>query len=140
MKFFFALDGSHTSEFALEFVKKSGFLKKSEAYLFHSIPTLHLITKSAYEKLIEQEAYQAAKEYLEEKKAELETICKKVEILIYFGDPKETILEASQDVKPDLIVMGTKGLTGLTRVLIGSVAQHIIAHSKIPVLVVPHQD
>jgi nucleotide-binding universal stress UspA family protein len=36
----------------------------------------------------------------------------------------------------DLIVMGTKGRTGLKRFLIGSVADGVVRHSHCPVLVV----
>jgi nucleotide-binding universal stress UspA family protein len=36
----------------------------------------------------------------------------------------------------DLIVMGTKGRTGLKRFLIGSVADGVVSHSHCPVLVV----
>ena len=36
----------------------------------------------------------------------------------------------------DLIVVGTLGKTGLDRFLLGSVAENVIRHSKIPVLVV----
>jgi nucleotide-binding universal stress UspA family protein len=36
----------------------------------------------------------------------------------------------------DIIVMGSLGKTGLDRLLLGSVAENMVRHSKIPVLVV----
>jgi nucleotide-binding universal stress UspA family protein len=39
--------------------------------------------------------------------------------------------------KPDLIVMGTKGASGLKRILIGSNTMNVIAKTKVPVLVIP---
>jgi len=39
--------------------------------------------------------------------------------------------------KPDLIVMGTKGASGLKKLLIGSNTVKVIAHTKLPVLVIP---
>ena len=39
--------------------------------------------------------------------------------------------------KPDLIVMGTKGASGLKRILIGSNTVNVIAKTKVPVLVIP---
>jgi len=38
----------------------------------------------------------------------------------------------------DLIVIGTHGRTGVSRLLIGSVAEKVVRHSSCPVLVVPH--
>jgi len=38
---------------------------------------------------------------------------------------------------PDLIVMGTKGASGLKKILIGSNTMHVIANTKLPVLVIP---
>lgn len=39
--------------------------------------------------------------------------------------------------QPDLIVMGTKGASGLKRILIGSNTVNVIAKTKVPVLVIP---
>jgi universal stress protein A len=38
----------------------------------------------------------------------------------------------------DLIVIGTHGRTGVSRLLIGSVAEKVVRHASCPVLVVPH--
>ena len=38
----------------------------------------------------------------------------------------------------DLIVIGTHGRTGMSRLLLGSVAEKVVRHSSCPVLVVPH--
>lgn len=50
--------------------------------------------------------------------------------------PSEGIIEVAEDNNADLIVMGTKGMTGLSHILLGSVAENVVRHSKIPVLVV----
>jgi nucleotide-binding universal stress UspA family protein len=36
-----------------------------------------------------------------------------------------------------MIVIGTHSRTGIDRLLMGSVAEHVIRHSEVPVLVVP---
>lgn len=53
------------------------------------------------------------------------------------GHPTEDILKTAETWKADLIVMGTHGRTGLKHLLMGSVAEYIIHHSKVPVLIVP---
>jgi len=51
--------------------------------------------------------------------------------------PSEGIIQTAEDWGADLIVMGTHGRTGLKHLLLGSVAEHVIRHSKIPSLIVP---
>lgn len=52
------------------------------------------------------------------------------------GTPRTVILDVAGEVQADLIVMGTHGRTGLTHVFFGSVAEHVVRHSRIPVLTV----
>ena len=49
----------------------------------------------------------------------------------------EGILEEAAEVKPDWIILGRHGLTGLARLLMGSVTARVIGHSPVNVLVVP---
>lgn len=53
------------------------------------------------------------------------------------GHPTEEIIKTAETWEADLIVIGTHGRTGLKHLLMGSVAQQVLHHSKIPVLVVP---
>jgi nucleotide-binding universal stress UspA family protein len=55
------------------------------------------------------------------------------------GDPPVAIVEQAQSGRFDLIVMGTHGRTGRERQLIGSVAEHVVRSSRVPVLTV-HAD
>ena len=55
------------------------------------------------------------------------------------GFPKNEIVMIAKDWQADLIVMGTHGRTGLSYLLMGSVAEYVIKHAKIPVMVVPFQ-
>lgn len=60
----------------------------------------------------------------------------RVEHLLKEGDPAAEILEAAQEVKADIIVMGTHGRTGLARLLMGSVAEHVLRKASCPVMTV----
>lgn len=53
------------------------------------------------------------------------------------GDPAEELLKLGRDAGFDLIVMGTVGKSGITRFLLGSVAEKVVLHTHVPVLVVP---
>ena len=50
--------------------------------------------------------------------------------------PSEAILEAAGKFKCDAIVMGSHGRTGVVALLLGSQTQKVLAHSKLPVIVV----
>ena len=52
------------------------------------------------------------------------------------GDPRQVLLEVAQDVRADLIVMGSHGLTGITKLMLGSVSSHVVTHAPCSVLVV----
>jgi nucleotide-binding universal stress UspA family protein len=56
--------------------------------------------------------------------------------LIEEGTPQEVINAIANERKVDLIIMGTHGRTGLNHLFMGSVAEYVIRHSKIPVMVV----
>src|SRR5260370_33081940 len=60
----------------------------------------------------------------------------RVETKLVEGNPAKEILRAAREFKPELIVMGTHGRTGLSRLLMGSVAQAVVAKSPFPVLTV----
>lgn len=52
------------------------------------------------------------------------------------GPPGHTIAEFARKREYDLIVMGTHGRTGLSRVFMGSVAERVVRHASCPVLTV----
>lgn len=49
----------------------------------------------------------------------------------------QTIVERAEELQPRLIVMGTRGLTGVRSALLGSVSHHVGSHADVPVLTVP---
>lgn len=52
------------------------------------------------------------------------------------GDPAHEILAATADHGADLVVMGSRGLSGLERLLLGSVARNVLSHAHCSVLIV----
>jgi nucleotide-binding universal stress UspA family protein len=66
--------------------------------------------------------------------AEKESV--KATSLLAKGRPFDQIVHLAKEQNMDLIVMGTYGLRGAERILIGSVAERVIEYSPCPVLVV----
>lgn len=50
------------------------------------------------------------------------------------GEPASTIAKVAEEEDVDLIVMGTHGRTGLSRLLMGSVAEAVVRRARCPVL------
>ena len=56
--------------------------------------------------------------------------------LVVYGDPRDAILEAAANVHAGLIVMGTHGRRGVSRFVIGSVAENVVRRAPCPVLTI----
>lgn len=54
-----------------------------------------------------------------------------------YGSTADGIIDCAAEFNADLIVVGTQHRSGFDRLLMGSVAEHVVRHSKVPVLVVP---
>jgi nucleotide-binding universal stress UspA family protein len=57
---------------------------------------------------------------------------------VLVGDPAERILWATEHWRPQLVLMGTHGRTGLAHLLVGSVAEEVVRKAHVPVLVTKH--
>ena len=58
----------------------------------------------------------------------------RVRRMLVEGDPGAAILDVAREEKVDLIVISTHGRTGLTRLLMGSVAEYVVRHAPCGVL------
>ena len=56
--------------------------------------------------------------------------------LLLYGQPHDRIVRTARARHVDLVVMGTRGRTGLSRVFLGSVAERVIRTAPCPVLTV----
>lgn len=55
---------------------------------------------------------------------------------LLLGLPSQAILEATRKAGADLIVIGTRGLSGIRHLLLGSTAERVVQHAECPVLTV----
>ncbi len=63
-----------------------------------------------------------------------------VEAAVREGYPATVIEEEAERQQADLIVIGTRGLTGLKHLLLGSIAERVVQKSRCPVLTVKIPD
>jgi nucleotide-binding universal stress UspA family protein len=59
------------------------------------------------------------------------------DVVVKEGTPQDVIVSYAEETDVDQIVMGTRGLAGIKRMLLGSVADGVIRRSSVPVNVVP---
>jgi nucleotide-binding universal stress UspA family protein len=62
---------------------------------------------------------------------------KVTETVRLMADPADAVLEAARETDVDILVLATHGRRGVTRALLGSVAEKIVRHADRPVLVLP---
>jgi nucleotide-binding universal stress UspA family protein len=62
-----------------------------------------------------------------------------IEAHLAFGKPDQEIVRLSEELGADLVVVGSRGLGGLRRALMGSVSDSVVQHARCSVLVVREQ-
>lgn len=90
--------------------------------------------------IMPQEALIVLKKEAEQTLDELAAMYNGKELMKFMPEgthPADDIIKTAENWEADLIVIGTHGRTGLKHLLMGSVAENIVRHSKIPVMVVP---
>jgi len=59
-----------------------------------------------------------------------------VELEVPIGVPSQSILRTAEEIGADLVVVGTRGLTGFAHLLLGSTAERVVQRARCPVLTV----
>jgi len=135
------LDGSELAERALEHIKiVTEGCRAPKVVLLQVIPWPAHPAHTLSDELIRSEGEKAetdARDYLARVAGSLKADGIAVEIDIAHGGAAEAILDYAKKNKVDLIVMSTHGRSGVSRWFFGSVAERVLRHSAIPVLIVP---
>lgn len=130
-----ALDSSELSERVVQTLDEFKLQPETKVVLTHVIPPLEPdLERPADQPQVEREAgfWQIEKE-LQIYQAGLP--CQS-ELEIVLGDPAEEIIRLANIHQAVLIVIGSRGLTGLDRILQGSVSSQVVADAPCSVLVV----
>jgi nucleotide-binding universal stress UspA family protein len=136
-KILVAIDDSDASEKVAAAALDIGKPLEAEVTLLSVVDTNFIVTDGV---VTPQEIAESI--HLALKKNQLRIIEKspagnKVKAHVEQGKPWEVIIEKAKNWGADLIVIGTHGRTGLKYLLMGSVAEKVLRHSTLPVLIIP---
>ena len=143
-KILYPTDFSEDAKKALEYVKKLKMAGTEDVVILHVMESSHIEamttscewmegdTEKCIEKM-EERLKKEAKNKLNEIAKELSVNTKTV---LKIGKPFMEILKTAEEEKVSLIVMGSHGMGKIEELLIGSVTENVIRHTKVPVLVV----
>lgn len=144
-KILLAVDGSETSIKAANQAKKIAEAFDSEIMILSVAhePELHIYTEGAYLPNVKEEqkrillarkmACEKLAKSLAEEKAEKGI---KVDYKVVEGRPSDEIIKESSESKYDLIVLGSRGITGVKRFILGTVSSKVANNSSCSVLIV----
>jgi nucleotide-binding universal stress UspA family protein len=90
--------------------------------------------------LISKEIFAAAEQQMAKVSAAATQAGIQAETAMLGGNPYEAIVEAAVKRESDLVVIGSHGRTGLQKLIMGSVAERVVALSPSAVLVVKRSD
>lgn len=134
------MDGSEQAEAALEHAIAE--FPESDLVVLHVIdpsePGFTAMPGSPGDMFYSEEWYERAQEEAEElfDRARETAGDVEVETVTEVGKTSRTILEYAEERGVDHIVIGSSGHTGVSRVLLGSVAERVVRRASVPVTVV----
>jgi len=79
--------------------------------------------------------HQAVERAVAEPRQVFEEAGHRVTVTHRFGNPADEILSEVEEWRPELVVVGRRGLTAPGRWLLGSVSDRLVHHASVPVLV-----
>lgn len=130
-------DFSKNANYAIKYANEFALLTDSKVILLHVV--IPLVGKYNIIPGIVAENNAIENNDSQKKLLELSTKYLKGEniTMIKFGDPVDEILQTAKENKADIIIMGTRGASGLQKILFGSNTVEVVSKSEIPVLAIP---
>ena len=136
------VDDSPYSEAAVERVRTMTWPAGTTVTVVRSLPPMVMAVPEIYALMTEQ-MQQVKKDQLAANERHVRDVARRLSAAglaargrALDGDPRATLLEIAHEEKADLIVVGSHGRTGLGKLLMGSVASHVVTHAPCSVLVV----
>jgi nucleotide-binding universal stress UspA family protein len=132
-----ATDGSKPAERASDFAASLALRYRAKVTVVHAfIPVPAYLGEPTYNRAL-YETLDTAQALVEDAADRLHELgVNAVETEFIEGPPANVILGVAETRKPDLIVIGARGLSTWQGILIGSVSQAVVQRAECPVLVV----
>lgn len=132
-----AVDGSESSKGAIELAKNLALNGITKSVTMISVATFSPVPLEALEFVVAEPNHleQVAKAVVEKGAADLAKDGVKVETVVVNGDPGLLITQYAHDNKFDLILMGSRGLSGVKGMVLGSVSHTVLHTAHCPVLI-----
>ena len=130
-----ALDGSDLSDQVIKALFNLQLHAETQVVLTHVIANLGTTPEIAADRP-QAETESIPYQYLEQLQSYQSQLPCKSEIEIVTGDPADEIVRLANIHQADLIVIGSRGLTGVNRILQGSVSGQVVADAHCSVMVV----
>ncbi len=140
MRILLAVDGSEYSIGAAKFLTHLNLGNEDEItvlHVIHYVPLLHEI--DTYQDIIFEIKQEIAPKILDQAMDILKKTEAKLSTTIKEGEAEKLIIDAAIDAGADIIVMGAKGLKGLTSFIVGSTTRSVVINSPISVLAIKRQ-
>lgn len=137
-KIMVAADFSAESDNALEHALDIARHTDAEIVLVHACPVIEpdeLLQPSQDWARLMSDKLAANRALLEEMRVRVSGQGVRVSHMVIDDEPAQGIIEAAEQLGADLIAMGTRGRTGVERIMLGSVAERVIRNSPVNVLV-----
>src|SRR6056297_1422823 len=133
------IDGSPQSDAALEYALEE--FEDTEITVLNVIDPIEAgytsqATVPGYSEEWFEQSKAAADELFEDAQAAADEYGVDLATATEVGRPSRTIVSYAEDNDVDQIVMGSHGRSGVTRILLGSVAENVVRRSPIPVTIV----
>ena len=135
-KIILATDGSPDSQRAVEYARDLAVQHDARVIIVHAFEPISSIWGDAIQEEHIKKRISKGEQVTASAKQNLQEAGVTSEVEILEGPPADAILRVVDTYDPDLIVMGTRGLTEPTSLLLGSVSHRVLAHNPVPVLLV----
>ncbi|BDV01840.1 universal stress protein [Thermodesulfomicrobium sp. WS] len=129
------VDGSDSSRNAAKYASHLLNVRNPVLYLLHVYEPINMTIGGDEAAMLRAEEQAKSMAMLEDYKKMLEPCGMRIELIAREGRPGYVILDVQEEYDCDLIVIGSRGLSALEGVIMGSVVTHVLQGAQCPVLV-----